>query len=120
MTVSAKEAQELIKYNIEMSGNKHMMEMAIKNLSSKGSCVLAGNIKHGLKIKFNPYELIFGKQIHGFSGNDLSLDKNIYQYFCHSEFLMQLMYELPYHLKICNLYPKDLVTDVHFVRRLTP
>ena len=73
--------KKLIKYNIEISGNTHMMEMAIKNLSSKGSCILAGNIKHGLTIKFNPYELIFGKRIHGFSGNDLSLDKNINQYF---------------------------------------
>ena len=73
--------KKLIKYNIEISGNTHMMEMAIKNLSSNGSCILAGNIKHGLTIKFNPYELIFGKRIHGFSGNDLSLDKNINQYF---------------------------------------
>ena len=79
--MNSKINKKLIKYNIEISGNKRMMEMAIKNLSPKGSCILAGNIKYGFKIKFNPYELIFGKRIHGFSGNDLSLDKNINQYF---------------------------------------
>ena len=42
---------------------------------------MAGNIKHGFEVKFNHYELFFGKRIYGFSGNDLSLDKNINQYF---------------------------------------
>ena len=63
-----------------MSGNKLMMEMAIKNLSSRGSCILTGNIKYGFKIEINPYELIFGKKIYGFSGNDLPLDENIQKY----------------------------------------
>ena len=36
---------------------------------------------HGHKIKFNPYDLIFGKRIYGFSGNDLSLEGNINKYF---------------------------------------
>ena len=73
--------KKLIKYNFEISGNVKMMEMAIHNLSSDGICVLAGNIKHGHKIKFNPYDLIFGKRIYGFSGNDLSLEGNINKYF---------------------------------------
>ena len=73
--------KNLIKYNFEISGNAKMMEMAIHNLSSVGTCILAGNIKHGLKIKFNPYDLIFGKKVYGFSGNDLSLEDNIKKYF---------------------------------------
>ena len=73
--------KKLIKYNIEISGNVNLMEMAIKNLSPEGTCILAGNTKHGFKIRINPYELIFGKKIYGFSGNDLSLDKNIKKYF---------------------------------------
>lgn len=72
--------KKLIKYNIEISGNVKMMEMAIKNLSPEGTCILAGNIKYGFKIKINPYDLIFGKKIFGFSGNDLPLDKNIKKY----------------------------------------
>ena len=70
-----------IKYNIEISGNKKMMEMAIQNLSVKGLCILAGNVRYGFKIKLNPYELIFGKKILGFSGNDVSLDKNLEKYY---------------------------------------
>ncbi len=73
--------KESIKYNIEISGNKKMMEMATKNLSSKGSCILAGNVKYGFKINLNPYELIFGKKIFGFSGSDLPLDKNFKKYY---------------------------------------
>ena len=55
--------------------------MAIKYLSPKGFCILAGNIKFGDKVRLNPYELIFGKQILGFSGNSVSLEKNIKKYF---------------------------------------
>jgi len=72
--------KNFIKYNIEVSGSKLMMEMAIKNLSTQGLCVLAGNIKRGLKIKIDPYDLIFGKKIYGFSGNDISLEKNLKRY----------------------------------------
>jgi len=79
--INLKIPKKAIKYNIEISGNKKMMEMATKNLSVKGSCILAGNVKHGFKINLNPYELIFGKKIFGFSGNDLSLEKNFYKYY---------------------------------------
>ena len=54
-----------------------MMELAYKNLSNDGLCVLAGNIKKGNTIQLNPYDLIFGKKIVGFSGNNVSLEKNI-------------------------------------------
>jgi len=79
--INSKINKNLIKYNFEISGNIKMMEMAIHNLSSGGVCVLAGNVKHGHKIKFNPYDLIFGKRIYGFSGNDLSLENNIKKYY---------------------------------------
>ncbi len=69
--------KNLIKYNIEISGNEKMMELAYKNLSNDGLCVLAGNIKKGNTIQLNPYDLIFGKKIVGFSGNNVSLEKNI-------------------------------------------
>ena len=75
-----KKTGNFIKYNIEASGSKLMMEMAVKNLSTQGSCVLAGNIKRGFKIKIDPYDLIFGKKIYGFSGNDVSLEKNLKKY----------------------------------------
>ena len=73
----SKNFKNFIKYNIEVSGSKLMMEMAVKNLSVQGSCILAGNIKRGFKIKIDPYDLIFGKKIYGFSGNDVSLEKNL-------------------------------------------
>lgn len=79
--INSKINKKLIKYNIEISGDKKMMEMATKNLSSKGSCILAGNVKYGFKINLNPYELIFGKKIFGFSGSDLPLDKNFKKYY---------------------------------------
>jgi S-(hydroxymethyl)glutathione dehydrogenase/alcohol dehydrogenase len=69
-----------IKYNFEMSGHKIMMEAAIKNLSYNGTMVLAGNTRKGDFIRLNPYDLIFGKKIFGFSGNDVSLEKNIKNY----------------------------------------
>ena len=69
-----------IKYNFEMSGNKMMMEAAIRNLSNNGSMIFAGNTKKGDFIKLNPYDLIFGKKIFGFSGNDVSLEKNFKNY----------------------------------------
>lgn len=69
--------KEKIKFNIELSGNIEMMEFAYNNLSKNGIFVLAGNPKKGQKIKINPYDLIFGKKIFGFSGNDISLQKNI-------------------------------------------
>jgi S-(hydroxymethyl)glutathione dehydrogenase/alcohol dehydrogenase len=69
--------KEKIKFNIELSGSKEMMQHAYKNLSKDGTFVLAGNTKVGQKIKINPYDLIFGKKIHGFSGNDVSLEGNI-------------------------------------------
>ena len=33
------------------------------------------------KIKIDPYDLIFGKKIFGFSGSDLPLDKNFKKYY---------------------------------------
>ena len=69
-----------IKYNFEMSGNKMMMEAAIRNLSNSGSMIFAGNTKKGDFIKLNPYDLIFGKKIFGFSGNNVSLEKNLKNY----------------------------------------
>ena len=69
-----------IKYNFEMSGNKMMMEAAIKNLSDSGNMIFAGNTKKGDFIRLNPYDLIFGKKIFGFSGNDVSLEKNFKNY----------------------------------------
>jgi len=72
--------KQKIKYNFEMSGNKMMMEAAIKNLANNGKMILAGNTKKGDFIRLNPYDLIFGKKIYGFSGNDVSLEKNITKY----------------------------------------
>jgi S-(hydroxymethyl)glutathione dehydrogenase / alcohol dehydrogenase len=69
-----------IKYNFEMSGNSILMEHAINNLSNNGTMVFAGNPKKGAKINLNPYDLIFGKKIYGFSGNDVSLEKNVNKY----------------------------------------
>ena len=69
-----------IRYNVEISGNAQMMEMAIDNLSKNGSTILAGNLKKGNLIKLNPYDLIFGKKVYGFSGNDVSLEKNMNYY----------------------------------------
>ena len=68
------------KANIEVSGNQEVMNYAIKNLPNDGICVLAGNIKKGKKIRINPYDLIFGKKIFGFSGMDVSLEKNLNLY----------------------------------------
>lgn len=68
------------KANIEVSGNEEVMNYAIKNLPNDGICVLAGNIKKGKKIRINPYDLIFGKKIFGFSGMDVSLEKNLNLY----------------------------------------
>lgn len=65
------------KANIEISGNQEVMNYAIKNLPNDGMCILAGNIKKGNKIRINPYDLIFGKKIFGFSGMDVSLEKNL-------------------------------------------
>ena len=73
--------KNLIKYNIEISGNEKMMELAYKNLSNDGLCILAGNIKKGNLIQLNPYDLIFGKKIVGFSGNDVSLENNLKLYY---------------------------------------
>jgi len=69
-----------IKYNFEMSGHKMMMEAAIRNLTYNGTMILVGNTRKGDFIRLNPYDLIFGKKIFGFSGNDISLEKNIKNY----------------------------------------
>ena len=66
--------------NIEMSGNKEVMALAIDNLPKNGTCILSGNVKKGVKIKIDPYDLIFGKKIIGFAGTNLSLEKNISSY----------------------------------------
>ena len=68
------------KANIEVSGNQKVMNYAIKNLPHDGLCILAGNTKRGNKIQINPYDLIFGKKIVGFSGMDVSLEKNLNSY----------------------------------------
>ena len=68
------------KVNIEISGNQEVMNYAIKNLPNDGICVLAGNAKKGDKIQINPYDLIFGKKIFGYSGMDVSLEKNLDTY----------------------------------------
>ena len=69
-----------IKYNFEMSGNAKLIEHALNNLSNKGKMIFAGNPQKGSKIKINPYDLIFGKNIYGFSGNDVSLEDNLQKY----------------------------------------
>ena len=72
--------KENIQMNIELSGSLKMMSYSFKHLSKNGICVLAGNTKVGEKIELNPYELIFGKKIFGFSGNDISLENNLKYY----------------------------------------
>jgi len=72
--------KQKIKYNFEMSGNKMMMETAMKNLSNNGTMILAGNTRKGDFVRLNPYDLIFGKKIYGFSANNISLEKNIKNY----------------------------------------
>ena len=72
--------KEKIACNIEISGNEKMMKASFENLSHNGTCIVAGNPKKGQEIKINPYDLIFGKKIYGFSGNDVSLEKNIKNY----------------------------------------
>ena len=69
-----------IALNIEISGNEKMTQSAINNLDAKGKTIIAGNIKKGNFIKLNPYDLIFGKNLSGFSGNDVSLEKNLKKY----------------------------------------
>ena len=69
-----------IALNIEISGNEKMTQSAINNLDAKGKVIIAGNIKKGNFIKLNPYDLIFGKNLLGFSGNDVSLEKNLKKY----------------------------------------
>ena len=69
-----------IKYNLEMSGNKKLMAQAINILSTNGTAILAGNIKKGKFVDLNPYDLIFGKKIFGFSANNVSLSKNFKLY----------------------------------------
>ena len=68
------------KVNIEVSGNQKVMNYAIKNLPNDGICILAGNTKKGNKIQINPYDLILGKKIFGYSGMDVSLEKNLNLY----------------------------------------
>jgi S-(hydroxymethyl)glutathione dehydrogenase/alcohol dehydrogenase len=63
-----------------MSGNKKMMAQAINILSTSGTVILAGNIKKGEFVDLNPYDLIFGKKIFGFSANNISLTKNLKLY----------------------------------------
>ena len=57
-----------------------MTQSAINNLDVKGKVIIAGNIKRAILIKLNPYDLIFGKKLSGFSGNDVSLEKNLKKY----------------------------------------
>ena len=78
--INTKVPKNKIGLNIEISGNEKMTQSAINNLDTKGIVIIAGNIKKGNFIKLNPYDLIFGKKIFGFSGNDVSLEKNINTY----------------------------------------
>ena len=56
------------------------MNFAINDLPYNGICILAGNTKKGNKVNIDPYDLIFGKKIIGFSGMDVSLEKNLNKY----------------------------------------
>lgn len=66
--------------NIEISGNQKVMNFAVNDLPNNGICILAGNTKKGNKVNIDPYDLIFGKKIVGFSGMDISLEKNLNKY----------------------------------------
>ena len=63
--------------NLEMSGNQKVMMLAVNTLPNNGICILCGNLKKGLNININPYDLIFGKKILGFAGSNISLKSNI-------------------------------------------
>ena len=66
-----------IQLNFEFSGNTEMMKNAFENIYDKGKCVIAGNPPFGDNLKLNPYDLIFGKNIDGFAGNNISIKKNL-------------------------------------------
>tara|TARA_B100000131_G_scaffold322447_1_gene376402 strand:+ start:752 stop:1804 length:1053 start_codon:yes stop_codon:yes gene_type:complete len=69
--------KENIGATIECSGNVKLIENAFKNLKKDGVCVVGGNVKFGTKLKIDPYEIIFGKQILGTIGGDLQINKNL-------------------------------------------
>jgi len=55
---------------IEATGNKIAMEVALELISSHGTVIIAGNLRHEEKISINPFELIKGKKLIGTWGGN--------------------------------------------------
>ncbi len=62
---------------IEASGNIDAMHQAIQTIKSTGKCYLAGNVKKGLTLNIDPYDLISGKKIFGTWGGECQPDRDI-------------------------------------------
>ncbi len=64
-------------FSIEATGNRKVMEAAVRITKSKGLCVLAGNLPRGQKISIDPFDLIRGKRIIGTWGGGIWPDRDI-------------------------------------------
>jgi S-(hydroxymethyl)glutathione dehydrogenase/alcohol dehydrogenase len=63
---------------IECAGSKQTMEAAFRvTRYNGGSCVLAGNLRHGETIAIDPMDLIRGKKLSGSWGGDTDPDHDI-------------------------------------------
>ena len=65
---------------MECVGKSDAMEMAFQATSTKGICVIAGNLPKGTKMQIDPFDLISGKKIIGSWGGATHMDRDISSY----------------------------------------
>lgn len=89
-------------FAVECSGKRSAMELAFECLNSSGTAIIAGNLKPGMLISIDPFELVRGKKLFGTWGGECFLDKSVPFYA--DEYIKG---NLPIQKLITVIYPFD-------------
>jgi S-(hydroxymethyl)glutathione dehydrogenase / alcohol dehydrogenase len=97
---------------VEAAGKIETMETAFRvTRAGGGLCILAGNLKHGDRIKIDPFDLIRGKRIVGTWGGETDPDRDIPRFvdqYMRGDLELESLITHEYQLKDINAAVGDL------------
>ena len=91
-----------VNYVIDATGNINGFKYAWDCLSPDGSMIIVGNPPKGTELCIDPFDLIFGKSLHGSAGGRTNPDIDIPNYACYLESFKDIKGNM-YNLEDINL-----------------
>ena len=91
-----------VNYVIDATGNINGFKYGWDCLSPDGNMIIVGNPPKGTEICIDPFDLIFGKSLHGSAGGRTNPDIDIPNYACYLESFKDIKGNM-YNLEDINL-----------------